>query len=111
MTTDLSTLSINELEVLQAKIPHELERRKIEGKKKLLEDVNQLVAKHGFTLDELLSTFQTGAAGKSPGTRKPAKIKYRHPQQAELTWTGRGRKPGWVTDWLAKGNTLEKLSV
>jgi DNA-binding protein H-NS len=28
-----------------------------------------------------------------------------------LTWTGRGKKPRRVTDWLAKGKTMKALAV
>ena len=36
---------------------------------------------------------------------------YRHPENVELEWTGRGRKPKWVEAWLASGSTLENLLV
>lgn len=35
---------------------------------------------------------------------------YVHPNMDSLTWSGRGRKPAWVTAWLAtEGNTLDML--
>ena len=38
-------------------------------------------------------------------------VRYVHPENADLTWTGRGRQPKWVTGWLAsEGNTLEMLT-
>lgn len=36
---------------------------------------------------------------------------YAHPENAELTWTGRGRKPKWVENWLNTGSTLDQLRV
>lgn len=38
-------------------------------------------------------------------------VPYRHPDNADLTWTGRGRKPAWVEAWLEDGGTLEDLST
>jgi DNA-binding protein H-NS len=38
-------------------------------------------------------------------------IPYAHPENRELTWTGRGRKPRWVEFWLNNGGTLEQLRV
>jgi DNA-binding protein H-NS len=32
-------------------------------------------------------------------------VKYRHPENAELCWSGRGRKPKWVEAWLAQDST------
>jgi DNA-binding protein H-NS len=26
-----------------------------------------------------------------------------------MTWTGRGKQPAWVQEWLAAGNGLEEL--
>jgi len=38
-------------------------------------------------------------------------IKYRHPDNAELEWTGRGRKPKWVEHCLTNGMTLQQLEI
>ncbi|MCD0493834.1 H-NS histone family protein [Chromobacterium violaceum] len=38
-------------------------------------------------------------------------VRYRHPEHENQTWTGRGRKPQWVQDWLNAGGTLEELAV
>jgi len=34
-----------------------------------------------------------------------------HPQQYDLTWTGRGKRPRWVMAWLAEGGRMEELGV
>ena len=34
--------------------------------------------------------------------------KYR---QGVLVWTGKGRKPQWVLDFLAQGGTLDELKI
>ncbi|BCB28416.1 hypothetical protein SKTS_33020 [Sulfurimicrobium lacus] len=39
----------------------------------------------------------------------PSSIKYTHPQNPDLQWTGKGRKPIWVDRWLNDGGTLEQL--
>lgn len=41
----------------------------------------------------------------------PAVPKYRNPANPEQTWTGRGKKPGWMSDALAAGATLESLLI
>ena len=38
---------------------------------------------------------------------RPAK--FVHPENAELTWTGRGRRPFWLKDLLSQGVELESL--
>lgn len=48
---------------------------------------------------------------KPPATKRQA-VQYRHPENNELEWTGRGRKPQWVITWLAtEGNTLDDLKI
>lgn len=51
----------------------------------------------------------SGARPSSAAGRPP--IQYRHPDHAELEWTGRGRKPKWVEHCLAGGMTLDNLKV
>ncbi len=50
----------------------------------------------GYSLAELI-----GVEVKT--TRAPAVAKYRHPENAGITWSGRGRKPQWFADALASG--------
>lgn len=38
-------------------------------------------------------------------------VKYRHPDNSDLTWSGRGKKPEWVLDWVKKGGPLDDLST
>ncbi|WP_209022512.1 H-NS family nucleoid-associated regulatory protein [Rhodocyclus gracilis] len=38
-------------------------------------------------------------------------VKYRHPQNHDLTWTGRGRQPKWVEAALSNGMSLVSLEV
>lgn len=38
-------------------------------------------------------------------------VRYAHPDDYTLTWTGRGKKPAWVTAWIDQGNALEELEV
>jgi DNA-binding protein H-NS len=102
---DLKALSIPELKDLLNQIPKEIQRRQKDEKVALLKELEAQAAARGFSLDELV-----GGEGKK--TRKgTVAVKYRHPQNAELTWTGRGRKPGWVAEFLNGGGKLEQLAV
>lgn len=101
---DLNALSLGDLKKLQKDLAKAIasfeDRKKAEARAALEEHARTL----GFSLGDL--------AGDA-GTRKraPAAAKYRHPENAALTWTGRGRKPRWVTDHLAKGGALDALAV
>lgn len=52
---------------------------------------------------------ETPAVVRTKRTGQP-EIQYRHPDNAYLEWSGRGRKPKWVEAWLEQGGTLEQLS-
>lgn len=104
---DISTLSLAELKQLQKQIPAEIGKREEQEKKKVLDEVKALAEARGFSIDQLIG----GAKEAKVRVSKPVAIKYRHPDNATLTWTGRGRKPQWVEAWLGQGRKLEELAV
>jgi len=38
-------------------------------------------------------------------------VAYRHPGDLGMAWTGRGKPPRWVTEWIEGGKSLEALLV
>lgn len=38
-------------------------------------------------------------------------VRYRHPDNPGMAWTGRGKPPRWVTEWVQSGKSLEALRV
>lgn len=104
---DLSTLALTELKHLLATIPAEIKKREKEDKAKALKELEAFAAERGFSLDELLSNTPIKAK-KEKGT---VAVKYRHPKQANLTWTGRGRQPKWIAEFLSQGGSLPELTV
>lgn len=104
---DLTALSLAELRDLQQQIPAELKRREAAEKANVLNELRAFAKARGFAIEELLAKeakVKVSAGGK-------VKVKYRHPQNAELEWTGRGRKPKWVEAWLAEGGNIDALLV
>lgn len=99
---DLSKLSVLELNTLLAQIPKEIDRRQKEEKTKLLKELEAISSERGYTLSELI-----GAPPKKE--RVPTLGKYHHPSTPELTWSGRGRQPKWVAEFLQNGGLLEQL--
>lgn len=51
--------------------------------------------------------IMTGVIGSHHG----APIRYRHPDNPAINWTGRGKKPQWVIHWIAEGGSLDDLDV
>lgn len=120
---DLNTYTLPQLKKLQARITVEIGRRSVERKKSLLKEVEKLAKASGLDLSDLMPAApQVSKTGKT-GTRTlkhmsaPKKvygklpIKYWNPENPDQGWSGHARKPAWVAEWLAKGRSLDELTV
>ncbi len=101
--TDLSKLSIEELETLVRDAQAEIAARKEAERERVLQQVRELAASIGMSVEELLRLQRAG--------RGTVEVKYRHPENPEMTWSGRGKRPQWVTEALASGKKLEDLAA
>ena len=99
---NLSNLNIAELRDLEEKTRREIKKRESEELTRARDEILSIAQKLGVPLKKIL-----GATGKQKSTK--AAKHYQHPDNPELHWSGRGRKPGWVKDWLATGQALEAL--
>jgi DNA-binding protein H-NS len=104
---DLSQLNISELRELIKKASAELDRRRKVDKKTTIEEIKRLAEERGFTLNELFE----GQAGGGKRAAKERPVKYRHPEDETKTWSGQGRKPKWVAEWVESGKSMEELSA
>ncbi len=107
MKIDLSKMKRKELEQLRADIDKELKKAATRDLKEARDKAAKIAADLGFTLEEL--------AGKPAGrkTRQTGKApaKYRNPNDPTQTWSGRGRRPKWIVDAQAKGQSLDKFLI
>ena len=121
---NLSTLSQSELQKLKTRIEKEIDGRNKKQRGQAMTEIKSIVAKYGLKLEEVISSKSSaspkarkGATSKSAKkAAKPAKkagaILYRHPENAQLTWSGgRGRPPQWIKDWKAAGRSLDEARV
>ena len=103
---DLTHYSLSQLRKLEAQIGEELKKRHFLGISQAREQILHIAQGAGLSVKELLS-------GKDPKKPKsaPATGKFRHPDDSTKQWSGRGRQPGWVKDWLAAGKILDDAKV
>ncbi len=101
---DLSKHNISDLQALKKQIDKEIESRRQRERDEAVKQIRAIAEKAGFSLDELV----TARRGRR---RSSAPVKYRDPQNASRTWAGRGRKPRWLEEELAKGRKLEDFAV
>ena len=98
-----------ELKEQAEKLLAEAERMREQEIADAIDDIKRKVELYGLTATDL--GFAKGGPG-GPGRTRAAKAvpKYRGPSGE--TWSGgRGRKPQWVVDALAKGGKLEDFEI
>ena len=71
-------------------------------------EIKRLMAQFGISGDDL--GFSGRAGMTKIKNRGSVAAKYRDPVSGK-TWTGRGRRPGWVLDLEAVGKSLEDCRV
>ena len=101
---NFEAMSLKELRQLQKDLDKAIStyenRRKAEARAKL----DTIAKEMGYGLAELIGV-------EVKATREPAVAKYRHPENAALTWSGRGRKPQWFADHINSGRDPSDLVV
>lgn len=97
-----------ELKAKAEKLLAEAEELRVKEINEVISDIKEKIKSYGLTAKDL---GFGGAARKNrpPAARKTAP-RYRGPKGE--TWAGgRGRKPKWVTEALAKGKKLEDFEI
>ena len=101
--SELRKLTYRQLQALQEKIEAAIARRQT-GERAVMKKNNGTVAKKAKVL---VSDSLRGKSRKAPQTRETA-VKYRHPKNRTLSWTGRGRRPNWR---IQEGGDIERFRV
>ena len=101
---DLNSMSLKELKKLQKNVNKSVEGYRDRQRKEALAAAEAAAMKMGFTLAEL-----TGGPGKKSKVVSPPK--YRHPENTEQTWTGRGRQPYWMKDAIENGRSKDDFLI
>ncbi len=121
---DLSSYTLPELRQLlteiEAEIHHRTDSTQLTVRKKTLKQTQKTTAERSVLPDGALEAPTAQLASKAtdvegnlpPAVKKgkpPSVIKYRNPAKPEQGWSGHGRRPQWVLDWLAQGKPIEDL--
>jgi DNA-binding protein H-NS len=107
--TDLSNFSLADLRNLQEQIKHEMKNREVQELQKAREQILAIAQSVGVPLAELMATGRKGV--KKKGSNGPVAVRFQHPENASQQWTGRGRQPRWVKEWVEAGKSLDALRV
>lgn len=106
---NLDELSLDELKQLQKDVERAMATLEQRRKKEALEAVKAAAAQYGMELSDVLGDAAGGKSKrKSASTGVP---QYAHPDNPDLTWTGRGRRPNWIIAHEEAGGSLEDLKI
>lgn len=100
---DLSKLSLQELRELSNRVRvriQEAEKDELASARRQIEEIARRV---GLPIDELLTSKKK--------EKQKLPVRFQHPDDSSKQWTGRGRQPRWVREWLAGGAGMDKLRV
>ena len=75
--------------------------------KELRVEITEMLQREGYSIDDVFG----GRAGKRAGRASKGRAKYRHPENPEKTWSGRGRQPQWYKDAVDGGMAPEELAI
>ncbi|MBE0471201.1 MAG: H-NS histone family protein [Methyloprofundus sp.] len=95
--SDLNNLSVTELQQMMQNVELALKEKQDSQRKDVYAQIRALAASVGATVE----IFDA----KEKKMRKSAKVapKYRNPDNADITWTGRGVTPKWMRALLEAG--------
>ena len=105
MDLDLEKYSLDDLRALRTKVDRAIGSFETRKRREALAAVEEAARQHGFNLNDLTGK----ATGRARRASAPSDVKYAHPDDASQTWSGRGRRPRWVTEMLDAGRSLDDL--
>ena len=109
---NLDDMSLKQLEKLQADVAKAIQGAKDRDLKAARLAAEEAAAKFGFSLSEITGSgdgrrkYTRRAGATSAGTAK-----YRNPEDATQTWTGKGRQPAWFKAALEKGTDPSDMEI
>ena len=104
---NLDDWSVSDLVALEAKLKTAIDDARDRNRVKIRGKLSALAEQHGFSASELFG------GRREVARKKPAKVaaKYANPSDRKQTWTGRGRRPRWLTEEMKKGRKLKDFAM
>src|SRR5262245_57950562 len=100
---ELERMSLKELQELELKVRRAKSSAQDRSRADLRKKIETMVSDAGFRLSDIFG----GRGGKG----RTVAAKYVNPDDPSETWTGRGRKPRWLSAKLQEGAKLEKFLI
>ena len=116
--TELKSYELPELEALAERIKAEIAKREEEEQQQARRALEEAQAaaraaaeKAAQEAAEAERKAQEEAEQAARAREAESRIRYMHPSNRALTWSGVGPTPDWVHAWLVTGGTLYALEI
>jgi DNA-binding protein H-NS len=96
---NIESMSYAELTEMQVRIERAKTEKQNSERVALRQKLTDIAKEHGFDIRDLFDGRRRGKGSVA--------VKYRDPNNADNTWTGRGRMPRWMTAAI-KGSKAKK---
>ena len=103
---NLDNMSLQELRDLKNRVDRAISGFEDKRRREAVSAAEEAARQFGFSLSDLTNSNSRGRK-----TGQKASAKYAHPENADLTWSGRGRRPRWIQEMLDTGKSLEDLAI
>ena len=104
--TQLDRLTTKELKELREKVEKLMSSKRDSERGALREKFKQMAEAAGFALGDIV-----GGTGRGGRGGRTAAAKFVNPEDPSMTWSGRGRKPNWLTAKVKAGAKEEDFRV
>lgn len=109
MAINLESLSPAELQTLIKSAEAQMESARKNHFKEVRAKIDSILAGAGLTIGEV---YPARGGKSAKGLKAAVAPKYRNPNNASQTWSGRGKRPLWFNEALKKkGVTAESLMI
>ena len=102
---NVDKMSLKDLLALELRVKKAIIIARDRERTELKRNIESMVSESGFTVAELFAGGRGGPKGRIIAP------KYANPDDPSETWTGRGRKPKWLTARIGKGGKLDDFLI
>jgi len=119
-TNEETSMSLNdliaqrdELARQQAELSKAIAEAQSEARKIVVAQIRSLMADHGLTVNDLVTTTSSRKGSKGDGHGNAGgKVAPKYRDQATGdTWSGRGLRPNWLKAAIEAGRSLEEFTI
>lgn len=103
--------TLKELLAQQAELARKIEEVRKTEVAGAIEQVKAIIEEYELTADDIFPQKRIASSRTSKAPKMKGVAKYQSRIDPNLTWSGKGRNPGWVVTFLENGGTLEELEI